>query len=241
MACRSADRGHEAASYIREVKTHHQSILQSISVLGVWFWHELIRGLPWVFLQACPEADVEVLLLDLKTLESVRKCATDFKSRNLPLNLLVSFFFLEGSKDFLELNWCYYFFLLVCMDSVGGLHGEFFSDRSLAPLDCRSTMLEWPSTRPGTQMKVSVDLLRCYVITFLNSYAVAWFDHQLMLGYEEMPYSITSTLAPAVVVTCDQSFPSNLIVLVTSSLWNNSHHLFSFFFFWLIWGTCGKA
>ncbi|KAG0627544.1 hypothetical protein M758_2G209700 [Ceratodon purpureus] len=57
MACRSADRGHEAASYIRE---------------------------------ACPEADVEVLLLDLKTLDSVRKCATDFKSRNLPLKLLVN-------------------------------------------------------------------------------------------------------------------------------------------------------
>jgi retinol dehydrogenase-12 len=39
---------------------------------------------------ACPTADVEILLLDLKTLESVRKCAAEFKSRKLPLNILVN-------------------------------------------------------------------------------------------------------------------------------------------------------
>jgi NAD(P)-dependent dehydrogenase (short-subunit alcohol dehydrogenase family) len=35
-------------------------------------------------------ADVDILLLDLRTLESVRKCAADFKSHNLPLHLLVN-------------------------------------------------------------------------------------------------------------------------------------------------------
>jgi hypothetical protein len=36
------------------------------------------------------QADVEILVLDLQSLQSVRKCATDFKSRNLPLHLLVN-------------------------------------------------------------------------------------------------------------------------------------------------------
>lgn len=40
--------------------------------------------------ESCPGADVDVLLLDLSTLESVRNCATQFKSRNLPLKLLVN-------------------------------------------------------------------------------------------------------------------------------------------------------
>jgi hypothetical protein len=48
---------------------------------------------------ACPQscshipggqADVDVLVLDLQSLQSVRKCVTDFKSRNLPLHLLVN-------------------------------------------------------------------------------------------------------------------------------------------------------
>ncbi|KAL3678494.1 hypothetical protein R1sor_021450 [Riccia sorocarpa] len=38
----------------------------------------------------CPEADVELLHLDLQSLESVRRCASEFKSRKLPLNLLVN-------------------------------------------------------------------------------------------------------------------------------------------------------
>lgn len=40
--------------------------------------------------QSSKGADVDILLLDLRTLESVRKCAADFKSHNLPLHLLVS-------------------------------------------------------------------------------------------------------------------------------------------------------
>lgn len=39
---------------------------------------------------ACPTADLEILLLDLKTLDSVRKCASEFKSRKLPLSVLVN-------------------------------------------------------------------------------------------------------------------------------------------------------
>ncbi|KAH9542587.1 hypothetical protein CY35_13G015400 [Sphagnum magellanicum] len=57
LACRSVDKAHEAATYIRESS----------------------KG-----------ADVDILLLDLRTLESVRKCAADFKSHNLPLHLLVN-------------------------------------------------------------------------------------------------------------------------------------------------------
>lgn len=42
-----------------------------------------------LILQSCPGADVEVLLLDLKSLESIRNCASEFKSRNQALHLLV--------------------------------------------------------------------------------------------------------------------------------------------------------
>lgn len=44
---------------------------------------------PMLILQSCPGADVEVLLLDLKSLESIRNCASEFKSRNQALHLLV--------------------------------------------------------------------------------------------------------------------------------------------------------
>ncbi|CAM6125647.1 unnamed protein product [Calypogeia fissa] len=39
---------------------------------------------------ACPTADVEIILLDLKTLDSVRRAAAEFKSKKLPLNILVN-------------------------------------------------------------------------------------------------------------------------------------------------------
>ena len=45
---------------------------------------------PTLILQSCPGADVEVMLMDLKSLDSVRKCASEFKSRNQALDLLVS-------------------------------------------------------------------------------------------------------------------------------------------------------
>ncbi|KAL2609646.1 hypothetical protein R1flu_028219 [Riccia fluitans] len=41
-------------------------------------------------LDTCPGADVELLQLDLQNLESVRRCASEFKSRKLPLNILVN-------------------------------------------------------------------------------------------------------------------------------------------------------
>eukprot|EP00246_Nothoceros_aenigmaticus_P002192 TRINITY_DN12993_c0_g1_i1.p1 TRINITY_DN12993_c0_g1~~TRINITY_DN12993_c0_g1_i1.p1 ORF type:complete len:326 (+),score=35.03 TRINITY_DN12993_c0_g1_i1:430-1407(+) len=41
-------------------------------------------------LKSVPEADVEALELDLRTLESVHKCANQFKSKKLPLNILVN-------------------------------------------------------------------------------------------------------------------------------------------------------
>ena len=44
---------------------------------------------PTLILQSCPGADVEVMLMDLKSLDSVRKCASEFKSRNQALDLLV--------------------------------------------------------------------------------------------------------------------------------------------------------
>ncbi|KAG6547808.1 hypothetical protein Mapa_010623 [Marchantia paleacea] len=39
---------------------------------------------------AYPGADVEVLHLDLMSMDSIRKCASEFKSRKLPLNILVN-------------------------------------------------------------------------------------------------------------------------------------------------------
>ncbi|OAE27912.1 hypothetical protein AXG93_3309s1080 [Marchantia polymorpha subsp. ruderalis] len=39
---------------------------------------------------ACPGADVEVLHLDMMSMDSIRKCASEFKSRKLPLNILVN-------------------------------------------------------------------------------------------------------------------------------------------------------
>jgi NAD(P)-dependent dehydrogenase (short-subunit alcohol dehydrogenase family) len=62
LACRNADKAREAATYIRQSCSH-------------------IPG---------GQADVDILVLDLQSLQSVRKCATDFKSRNLPLHLLVN-------------------------------------------------------------------------------------------------------------------------------------------------------
>lgn len=42
-----------------------------------------------VCVQSVPDADVESLELDLRTLESVHQCANQFKAKKLPLNILV--------------------------------------------------------------------------------------------------------------------------------------------------------
>jgi hypothetical protein len=69
----------------------HSEIQSMLGILFVCVCVWLAAGCP----QSCShipggQADVDILVLDLQSLQSVRKCATDFKSRNLPLHLLVN-------------------------------------------------------------------------------------------------------------------------------------------------------
>ena len=64
-------------------------------------WFNCDAKIDTLILQSCPGADVEVLLLDLKSLESIRNCASEFKSRNQALHLLV-----RPPESNLILIWC---------------------------------------------------------------------------------------------------------------------------------------
>jgi hypothetical protein len=176
-----------------------------------------------LILQSCPGADVEVLLLDLKSLESIRNCASKFKSHNQALHLLV-----RPPKSNLILIQCLVLKLslylnlsrqlniplnpmCICIDIL-----FFFYDKRNNIFHCQKTQtqrglkqrmgkLSWALMMKPDKLKHIVSALVCFrsqVLKNKGSFSICTICTSLPIGREHPQIDISKNLLSSLFLLC---------------------------------------